>query len=380
MAQTNYGPRHSGGHRPGNVAALDAADQAINGASPRVTQSMLMSRIRPDAEQPRDYFPPDAIESRKESILKDGQLDPFKVRPLWPDEMAARTPDEVRNGVDHQLIDGEIRYWAIKDLGWERADVEVKNVTNREKVLDIQNAQNIEHEFMSLSAICRSIARYIDEFGRSQKFLADNQFKKFAKGNAAWVGDRYRVWKKIKDDPELVELFQLFNDVLTHVEIIQGVASKAVRKEMIQAVKSGASVGAIKMLLPRPAAQPEPEPTPPPEEPRRSFEPSTPPSIDDLLESTERELEADRRDKEELEKLQWDFPEEPTYDAQSMTHSLDTIERLIGITENQVPYILEHRHTNPLVKEAFVTRIGRIEARLAEIKARFTTESASPAK
>lgn len=403
MAQ-HKGPRHTGGYRPNNQAALDAAEQSLSGVPARKIDRMTLTRIRPDKEQPRDYFPPAAIHSRAQSMEADRQLDPVKVRPLTAEEIAVRTLDEIRAGVDHQLIDGEVRYWGAIENGWKQIDVEVVRdlpkdpALMRERVLDIQNAQNIEHEFMSLSAICRSITRYKDEFKRTYKFLADNQFRKLANGDESWVGDRYRLWAKIKptahfddtdyeaDAAEMRELAQKYADVLTHLEIIARVKETSLRRSLIAATKEGSSaIGLRRMiqeyqLLHAPA--PEPVRLPVLKIPpggivlNQPAPPATEADLDaavDEPEPTQEELSRQAAD------LDWHAREkEPDFDASTFSGNLHTAHGVLEMARHQLPVALEHRYTNQRAKDAFLTTIAGIRTLLDEFEAKIKNEDPKP--
>lgn len=361
------GPRHSGGHRPNNSAAQDAAEQALSVVEARQIVSMLLSRVRPDRLQPRDYFPPAAVESRAKSMEQLSQLDPMKIRLLAPDEMATRTADEIRNGVDHQLIDGEMRYWALKQRGEKRAYFEVERARlDPETILDRQLAQNIEREDLTLSGICKSIARYKKEFGRSHKYLAENQFRRFANGDERWVGDRYRVWERAKADAELVELMQLHGDVLTHVEEIVKADSPALRKRMIAATRNGKSVVELKAILA--AAKPAPLVAPAPfSRASRAIEiraPGASPVLPPRESQSREELNV------EAAALDWSaLDAEPERDAASFSYALDAIDRFLRDAQKEAPFVATSATYTPLAKEALLTRLQRQREALDAISA-----------
>lgn len=378
MTQNRPGPRHSGGYRPNNQAALDAAEQVLSGAKQRKIERMRLARFRVDTEQPRDYIPAQAIEDRAKSLEHETQLDPIKARPLTEAEMKARTADEVRNGVDHQLIDGEVRFWGLLKNAQEWAYFEIfrdlpkDENAMREKVLDIQNAQNIEHFDMSLSAYCRAIYRYKTEFGRTFKFLADNQYRKYAKGSQDWVAERYRLWNKIRPEQtfesqaeaevaaDCVKLAQRYSDVLTHLQIIVSQSDLSLRRRMITATVGGASAVDLRKMIPVAIPAPAPPLTPP--RPPRVYAPSNasdPPVTAEDLEALSDADEEPSQDElnEQAAQLDWGFNDEPEYDAATFSGHLHTVNRLLDMAVHQAPAALKHRHVNETALDAFETSL-----------------------
>jgi len=93
--------------------------------------SVSVNDILPNPEQPREVFSYDALEDLKRSIAENGILEPPVVR---------------RKGDFFELIAGERRFRAAKDLKYERIDVILMDVDSEEKMLILSLIENIQRE------------------------------------------------------------------------------------------------------------------------------------------------------------------------------------------------------------------------------------------
>lgn len=90
-----------------------------------------LNDIIPNRAQPREYFAEEAMEELKKSIVENGILEPPVVR---------------RKGDYFELIAGERRYRAAKELGYEKIEVILMEVESDEKMLVLSLIENIQRE------------------------------------------------------------------------------------------------------------------------------------------------------------------------------------------------------------------------------------------
>ena len=86
-------------------------------AEPAGTTTLPLSEISLSSSQPRRYFDPDKHKQLVESVKRDGILQPLLVRP---------------KGDGYELVAGERRYRAAKDVGLTEVPVTVREMTDTE--------------------------------------------------------------------------------------------------------------------------------------------------------------------------------------------------------------------------------------------------------
>lgn len=90
-------------------------------------QSIELSRIYVNPTQFRKYFDPDEQAKLRNSIQQNGFQGSILLRPL-PESLRA----EADPNCDFELIYGESRYRAVKDLGYDTIPAEVKELTDQQ--------------------------------------------------------------------------------------------------------------------------------------------------------------------------------------------------------------------------------------------------------
>ena len=119
-----------------------------------------LDRIRPNPYQPRRDVEPEALEELKASIRQAGLLQPVVVRPA-------------PNGDDsYELIAGERRLRACKELGWERIPAVRRDADDR-TLLTLALIENLQRDDLSPVDEARGYERLINEFSLSQSDIAD---------------------------------------------------------------------------------------------------------------------------------------------------------------------------------------------------------------
>lgn len=115
-----------------------------------------LERIRPNPFQPRENFDKKRLDELISSIREKGVLQPVMVR---------------RKEGDYELIAGERRLRAAKELGMEEVPVIVKDVSDV-NVLELSLIENIQREELNPIEEAKAFKRLIDEFGFNQEEVA----------------------------------------------------------------------------------------------------------------------------------------------------------------------------------------------------------------
>jgi ParB family chromosome partitioning protein len=120
-------------------------------------RELPLSEIEPNRFQPRRAFDPAALEDLKRSLAANGLLQPVVVR-------------ETDGG--YELVAGERRWRAARELGWKRIPAVVRDVDDR-TLLTLALVENLQRA--SLSPIDEAVGydRLVREFGLSQGDIAE---------------------------------------------------------------------------------------------------------------------------------------------------------------------------------------------------------------
>lgn len=116
-----------------------------------------LRRIRPNRFQPRREFDDEAISELRASIEENGLLQPLVVR---------RADD------GFELVAGERRLRAMRDLGWEAAPAMLRDLSD-EAMLVLALVENIQRENLNAIEEASAFQQLIDGFGFTQKEVAE---------------------------------------------------------------------------------------------------------------------------------------------------------------------------------------------------------------
>lgn len=116
-----------------------------------------VSRIRPNPYQPRSEFEPEALSDLVESIRANGLLQPLVVRPA---------------GEAWEIVAGERRWRALQELGWKRAPVIIRELTD-EQMLVLALVENLQRESLSPLEEARGYEQLQESFGLTQQEVAE---------------------------------------------------------------------------------------------------------------------------------------------------------------------------------------------------------------
>jgi ParB family chromosome partitioning protein len=109
--------------------------------------------------QPRSNFEPDALEQLKKSIISNGLIQPITVR---------RT-----TGNQYQLVSGERRLRAYKDIGYKEIPAYIIKVESDEIMLALALIENIQREKLNPIEVSKAYKRLMDECHLTQEQIAD---------------------------------------------------------------------------------------------------------------------------------------------------------------------------------------------------------------
>jgi ParB family transcriptional regulator, chromosome partitioning protein len=186
-----------------------------------------VDKITPNPFQPRETFDPEKLEELKNSIAEKGLVQPITIR---------------RHGYGYQLISGERRLRAVRDLGIERIPAYVLDVQTDEEMLELSIIENIHREDLNPIEVANGYHRLIEECQLTQEEVA----KKLGK-------DRTTVTNFLR----LLKLPKQIQDSVQHGEVSMGHARALLsipgREEQInlwkKIIRNGLSVRSIEKLV-----------------------------------------------------------------------------------------------------------------------------------
>ena len=115
-----------------------------------------IKEVVPNVNQPRRNFDPEKLAELTASIKEHGLVQPIVVRPY--------------NG-SYQIVAGERRYRACKQLGLKTIPTIIKNLSD-EEVTEISLIENIQRQELNPIEEARAYKRLVDEFGLTQEEIA----------------------------------------------------------------------------------------------------------------------------------------------------------------------------------------------------------------
>jgi len=115
-----------------------------------------VSSIKPNALQPRKKFNNEKLEELKNSIREKGIIQPVVVR----------TAED-----GYELIAGERRFRAVKELGYESIPAIVKNVSDADS-LELSLIENIQREELNPVEEANAYMELVEKFNFSQEEIA----------------------------------------------------------------------------------------------------------------------------------------------------------------------------------------------------------------
>lgn len=193
------------------------------------SNSVPVSQIVPNTSQPRTEFDPVALGELKNSIKESGLIQPLIVR---------------KKEAGYELVAGERRFRAIKDLGWAEVPVVVKDVSD-EEMLALALIENIQREELNPIDTARAYRKLLDQFGMRQEDLARRVGK-----------ERTSVsnFLRLLNLPEEIQASVAAGEVsFGHARALVAIADpESQRKLWMQTKKDALSVRALEKIIKRP--------------------------------------------------------------------------------------------------------------------------------
>lgn len=138
------------------LEALLGAGTVVDAEREGALRELPVADIRPNRYQPRRAFDPAASKELKDSLLANGLLQPIVVRPT-------------ANGFE--LVAGERRWRAAKDLGWKRIPAVVREV-DEQTLLTLALVENLQRASLSPIDEAEGYEKLGREFHLSQAEIA----------------------------------------------------------------------------------------------------------------------------------------------------------------------------------------------------------------
>jgi len=202
--------------------------------------ALPLSKIEPNAEQPRKLFKQDALEELAESIRVHGIIHPLTVR-LQPTGY-------------YQIIDGERRWRAARLAGLDELPVRVFDADDR-TAAEMALIQNLQREDLAPLEEASGFRRLIDDYGLTQEEAA----ARVGKSRPA-VANALRL---LSLPPSVQALMQDGKLTAGHARALLSLPTKALQdKAAASIVKGGLSVRQAETLAKRLSAAKPDKPRP----------------------------------------------------------------------------------------------------------------------
>lgn len=158
-----------------------------------ILAKIAVDLISPNPFQPRTNFDAAALEELKKSILINGLIQPITVRRI--------------QGNRYQLISGERRLRAFKDIGYKEIPAYIIKVDSDEVLLALALIENIQREHLNPIEVAKAYKRLMEECHLTQEEIAEKVGK-----------DRTTIANTIR----LLKLPERIQDALVKEEISMG--------------------------------------------------------------------------------------------------------------------------------------------------------------
>lgn len=138
----------------GLSALIPEGETGMEGES---IQPILLAKIQPNPDQPRQAFDPERLAELANSLKDQGVLQPIIVRPV---------------GENYQVVAGERRVRAAQLAGFESIPALVRENVSKEMALELALIENLQREDLNPIEEARAYKQLATEFGLSQEAIA----------------------------------------------------------------------------------------------------------------------------------------------------------------------------------------------------------------
>jgi len=141
----------------GLEALIPQVDEGVDHEKRDSLSEIEVSRISENPLQPRLEFDRGHLDELKNSISENGIIQPLTVR---------------KKGVDYELIAGERRLRAVRELGFKKVPVYVIKVTSNDHMLELALIENIQRQNLNPIELAKGYNQLQKEYGLTQEEVA----------------------------------------------------------------------------------------------------------------------------------------------------------------------------------------------------------------
>lgn len=190
-----------------------------------------VQNILPNPYQPRINFDISALDELKKSILTNGLIQPITVRKYGTNNK-------------YQLISGERRLRAIKEIGFKEIPAYIIEVETEEAMIALALIENIQRETLNPIEIGLAYKRLIEDCHLTQEQIAEKVGK-----DRSTIANSVRLLKL----PLEIQASLINNEItIGHARAIINVPSENIQLEILKKIKDESlSVRSVEMLVKR---------------------------------------------------------------------------------------------------------------------------------
>jgi ParB family transcriptional regulator, chromosome partitioning protein len=193
-----------------------------------VLAKVSVNSITPNPYQPRHSFSPEAFEELKKSILSNGLIQPITVRR--------------KDQGSYELISGERRLKACKDIGYRDIPAYIIKVDSEEAMLAMALIENIQRELLNPIEIGMAYRRLMDECGLTQEQIANRVGK-----DRSTIANSIRLLKLSKEIQESLIKEEISSG---HARALINLPSESMQLYVLKKIKqSNLSVRKVEQLV-----------------------------------------------------------------------------------------------------------------------------------
>lgn len=189
------------------------------------TDTLRLSEIEPNRDQPRKEFDENALQELADSIAKHGLLQPLVVRTM-------------PNG-SYQLVAGERRWRASRMAGLDEVPVIIRQIDDGE-AMELAMIENLQREDLNPIEEAAGYKYLMDTFGLTQEQVAETCGK-----SRPAVANAIRLLSLPQDILELIKIGEL---TAGHGRAILSITDEKLRELAVVMAQKGASVRELEKL------------------------------------------------------------------------------------------------------------------------------------
>ncbi len=216
------------------------SENETKGAQP---QTLRLTEIFPNKEQPRTDFDDEAISALADSIKQHGVLQPLLVRPM--------------SGGGYQIVAGERRWRASRIAGLSEVPVYIKELDDKQ-TMQLALVENLQRENLNPVEEALGYRELMETYGYTQE-----QVSKIVGKSRPAVANSLRI---LNLDEATLKLVRDGEVSLGHAKVLAGIEDRALRSEL--ALKIKRDLLTVRQLedLVKTASKPKKEKLPPKKE------------------------------------------------------------------------------------------------------------------